>query len=67
MEACTNEPLSLDGGCNKPLCWETFVGQEFYKLTITDFLVQLALVFLVDLPRTRLENGNVPKFVCSYS
>ena len=43
-----NEDKNL---CKKPVCWETVLGQEFYMLTILDFLVQLALVFLVMVPR----------------
>ena len=32
-------------------CWETYVGQQFYKLVVTDFLVNIIKVFLVELPR----------------
>ncbi|KAL6109396.1 tmc4 [Pungitius sinensis] len=32
-------------------CWETRVGQEMYKLTLFDFLVNIALLFLVEFPR----------------
>lgn len=37
--------------CAKPICWETFLGQQFYKLTMVDFAVQSFLIFFVDLPR----------------
>jgi hypothetical protein len=26
--------------CERPLCWETYVGQQFYKLTVFDLLTQ---------------------------
>ncbi|KAM8870965.1 transmembrane channel-like protein 7 [Spinachia spinachia] len=32
-------------------CWETRVGQEMYKLTLFDFLINIALLFLVEFPR----------------
>ncbi len=41
-KACTN--VNVDdkyGYCEKPICWETFVGQQFYKLTLVDLFVQV--------------------------
>lgn len=32
-------------------CWETRVGQEMYKLTLFDFLINLAELLLVEFPR----------------
>lgn len=32
-------------------CWETRVGQEMYKLTLFDLLINLAVLFLVEVPR----------------
>ncbi|XP_034553259.1 transmembrane channel-like protein 4 [Notolabrus celidotus] len=32
-------------------CWETRVGQEMYKLTLFDLLVNIAVLFLVEFPR----------------
>lgn len=49
-----------DESCKKPLCWETAVGQQIYKLTILDFLVSVALVFLLECPRKFL----VTRFDC---
>lgn len=32
-------------------CWETRVGQEMYKLALFDFLITIAMLFLVEFPR----------------
>ncbi|XP_003702260.2 transmembrane channel-like protein 7 [Megachile rotundata] len=34
------------------LCWETFVGQQFFKLYITDIFIQFFMTFFVNLPRS---------------
>lgn len=33
-------------------CWETYVGQQLYKLILTDFVVQVFTTFFVNLPRS---------------
>ncbi|XP_072167923.1 transmembrane channel-like protein 7 [Diadema setosum] len=43
-EACNICPSDLR-------CWETYIGQEFYKLTITDFAAVLLVIVLVEFPR----------------
>lgn len=43
--------LEGDGDCKKPMCWETAVGQQIYKLTMLDFIVGVTLVFVVECPR----------------
>lgn len=35
----------------EPMCWETYVGQQLYKLTLLDLVVMIAFTFLVNLPR----------------
>lgn len=35
-------------------CWETYAGQQFYKLIITDFVVQFITTFFINLPRAFL-------------
>ncbi|XP_042909723.1 transmembrane channel-like protein 7 isoform X4 [Parasteatoda tepidariorum] len=32
--------------CHAPMCWETYVGQELYKLNVSEFLVSLFFFFL---------------------
>ena len=39
-KSCTNLNVK-DAKCDRPICWETYVGQQFYILTIVDLLVQV--------------------------
>ena len=32
-------------------CWESYVGQQFYKLVILDFVVVIIVILLVEFPR----------------
>ena len=41
-QACSNVNLASGADCEKPLCWETYVGQQFYKLTLVDLIVQVS-------------------------
>ncbi|XP_077490271.1 uncharacterized protein LOC144101114 isoform X1 [Amblyomma americanum] len=52
--------LEGEGDCRKPMCWETAVGQQIYKLTILDFIVGVTLVFVVECPRKLI----VTRFQC---
>lgn len=40
--------------CQTPKCWETYVGQQIYKLSIFDFIVVLVTTFFVGFPRKLL-------------
>ena len=42
-QSCANEK---DQPCSKPICWETYVGEQLYKLTIVDFIVQVCKILL---------------------
>ncbi|XP_044728991.1 transmembrane channel-like protein 7 [Chrysoperla carnea] len=50
----TNECTSNGEKCKRPLCWETYVGQQIYKLLITDFAIHLLKTFLINFPRALL-------------
>lgn len=41
-----------DGTGRPPLCWETFVGKQFFKLYVTDFFIQFFMTFFVNFPRS---------------
>ncbi|CAG9790162.1 unnamed protein product [Diatraea saccharalis] len=32
-------------------CWETYLGQQLYKLILTDFALQFVITFVINLPR----------------
>lgn len=46
-----------------PQCWETFVGQQFYKLFITDFVTHLLVTFFINFPRSLLAKHMQSKFM----
>lgn len=49
-----------------PQCWETFVGQQFYKLFITDFATHCFVTFFVNFPRALIAkhfNSRFAKFI----
>ncbi|XP_053620909.1 transmembrane channel-like protein 7 isoform X2 [Plodia interpunctella] len=50
-----------------PDCWETYVGQQFYKLILTDFAVQSIFTFVINLPRAliaRHTHSKCLKIIC---
>lgn len=44
------------------LCWETFVGQQFYKLLVVDFVTHLLVTFFVNFPRALIARHINTKF-----
>lgn len=49
---CPGTETSTCNVCPSDLrCWETYIGQEFYKLTITDFAAVVLVIILVEFPR----------------
>jgi len=49
---CSNQNVA--DVCQRKMCWETSVGIEFYKLTVFDMFIQIAVVLLMDIPRVKL-------------
>ncbi|XP_046491412.1 transmembrane channel-like protein 7 [Neodiprion pinetum] len=47
----------------QPACWETYVGQQFFKLYITDFLVQFIVTFFVNFPRSMIARHTENKII----
>ncbi|XP_068215460.1 transmembrane channel-like protein 7 [Palaemon carinicauda] len=44
--SCINEECD-----SQPRCWETYVGQQLYKLSILDLLIMFLTTFFINLPR----------------
>lgn len=48
---CYNKQSNING---MPQCWETFVGQQFFKLFIMDFVINIFVTFFINFPRSIL-------------
>ncbi|XP_055919049.1 transmembrane channel-like protein 7 [Eupeodes corollae] len=46
-----------------PQCWETYIGQQFYKLLITDFVTNIGVTFFVNFPRAIMARHIKTRFV----
>lgn len=42
-------------------CWESYAGQQFYKLIITDFVIQFLTTFFINLPRAFIARHTTSK------
>ncbi|KAL0113567.1 hypothetical protein PUN28_012613 [Cardiocondyla obscurior] len=50
----------------QPLCWETFVGKQFFKLYVIDILIQFFMAVFINFPRSliaRHTENKVLRFV----
>uniref|UniRef100_A0AAG5DKV0 TMC domain-containing protein n=1 Tax=Anopheles atroparvus TaxID=41427 RepID=A0AAG5DKV0_ANOAO len=59
-------PQCYDEENGAPQCWETFVGQQFYKLFIVDFATHFLVTFFVNFPRAmfaRHSSSRLAKFI----
>ncbi|XP_060079989.1 transmembrane channel-like protein 7 [Ylistrum balloti] len=46
--------VGIPDSCIAITCWETYVGQTFYKLVVTDFFINVIVILLVEGPRMAL-------------
>ncbi|XP_052747776.1 transmembrane channel-like protein 7 [Galleria mellonella] len=44
-------------------CWETYVGQQLYKLILTDIAFQLFITFIINLPRACIARHTRNRFL----
>ncbi|XP_063232362.1 transmembrane channel-like protein 7 isoform X2 [Bacillus rossius redtenbacheri] len=52
--------------CGDPQCWETYVGQQFYKLVLLDFVTNVVITFMFNFPRMLIakhSKSRVAKFI----
>lgn len=54
--------ICVSSECNTPRCWETFVGQQIYKLVLTDFATNILITFFVNFPRALIARNFDSKF-----
>lgn len=48
--------------CGTPICWETYVGQQIYKLVLTDFAINILITFFINFPRALIAKHINSKF-----
>lgn len=48
--------------CDTPICWETYIGQQIYKLVLTDFATSFLITFFINFPRALIAKHINNKF-----
>ncbi|XP_012272322.1 transmembrane channel-like protein 7 isoform X2 [Orussus abietinus] len=56
-----NECINITN--SRLLCWETFAGQQFFKLYITDFFAQFFVTFFINFPRSLIARHTENKLI----
>lgn len=54
--------VCMSSECGTPICWETYVGQQFYKLVLTDFATNILITFFINFPRALIAEHINSKF-----
>ncbi|KAG8181682.1 hypothetical protein JTE90_019221 [Oedothorax gibbosus] len=63
----TCKPRSICGSgrsydCRTPRCWETYVGQELYKISLSQLFIIIGIFLFVDIPRNYIAKNYNNKF-----
>ncbi|XP_072401285.1 transmembrane channel-like protein 7 isoform X1 [Diabrotica undecimpunctata] len=65
---CDKEDLNACVVCpDGPTCWETYVGQQIYKLLLTHFAIQVVMTFFINAPKALLARhveNKIIHFLC---
>lgn len=62
---CGNKQWISDSSRGRIMCWETYFGQQLYKLVLLDLIVETGIIFFMQVPRWYLNKkyGKTSKLV----